>query len=175
MWRTADRADLAGPWTSPVFLPAQSHRFCNLLEGYKAQFWRGGVGIFAVHSLMARRFFKRWWTKIVPESVERSTYVLFASLALILLYWQWRPITAPVWMVTNAAGATALMAVFWLGWATVLLSTFMISHFELWGLTQVWMNLRNQKPTPMQFRTPFLYGFVRHPIYLGFILAFWGT
>lgn len=134
------------------------------------------LGIFAVqHSLMARRFFKRVWTKIVPEAVERSTYVLFASLALILLYWQWRPIAAPVWMVTDAAGATALQAVFWLGWATVLLSTFLISHFELFGLTQVWMKLRNRKPTPMQFRTPFLYGFVRHPLYLGFILAFWAT
>ena len=134
------------------------------------------LGIFAVqHSLMARPFFKRWATKLVPEAIERSTYVLFASLALFLLYWQWIPLITPVWTVTNGAGAIALQAVFWIGWLTVLFSTFMISHFELFGLTQVWLNLRNRKPTPMQFRTPFLYGFVRHPLYLGFILAFWAT
>jgi methanethiol S-methyltransferase len=133
------------------------------------------LGIFAVqHSLMARPFFKRAWTRIVPESVERSTYVLFASLALILLFWQWRPIGAPVWTVTNPAGATALQVVFWIGWGTVLLSTFMISHFELFGLTQVWFNLKDRRPQ-MQFKTPFLYGFVRHPIYFGFVLAFWAT
>lgn len=133
------------------------------------------LGIFAVqHSLMARPFFKHWWTKFVPPAVERSTFVLFASLALILLYWQWIPILTPVWGVTGT-GAAALRVVFWLGWATVLLSTFMISHFELFGLTQVWLNFRNREPTAMQFRTPFLYGFVRHPIYLGFILAFWAT
>ena len=133
------------------------------------------LGIFAVqHSLMARPFFKRAWTRIIPESIERSTYVLFSSLALILIFWQWRPITTPVWTVTNTAGATALQVVFWIGWATVLLSTFMISHFELFGLTQVWLNLKDQKPQ-LQFKTPFLYGFVRHPIYLGFVLAFWAT
>jgi len=133
------------------------------------------LGVFAVqHSLMARPFFKRAWTKIVPESVERSTYVLFSSLALILLYWQWRPITTPVWSVANPTGGMALQAVFWIGWVTVLLSTFMISHFELFGLTQVWLNMKDRKPQT-QFKTPFLYGFVRHPIYLGFVLAFWAT
>ncbi|HZQ40619.1 MAG TPA: isoprenylcysteine carboxylmethyltransferase family protein [Rhizomicrobium sp.] len=133
------------------------------------------LGVFAVqHSLMARPFFKQWWTNFVPPSVERTTYVLFSNLALLLLYWQWRPITMGIWNVTGM-GATALWVVFWAGWLTVLLSTFMISHFELFGLTQVWLNFRQQKPPTPQFRTPLFYGFVRHPIYLGFILAFWAT
>jgi len=133
------------------------------------------LGIFALqHSLMARPFFKRWWTKFIPPSIERSTYVLFANLALILLYWQWRPITMVVWDVSGAS-ATALWAVFWAGWLTVLISTFMISHFELFGLTQVWLNFKQQNPPVPQFRAPFFYAFVRHPIYMGFILAFWAA
>lgn len=133
------------------------------------------LGVFAIqHSLMARPFFKRWWTKLVPEHVERTTYVFLASLALVLLYWQWRPITSPVWNVAGPA-ATALSVIFWLGWLTVLLSTFMISHWELFGLTQVWLNFREREAAKPQFATPFFYGFVRHPIYLGFILAFWAA
>ncbi len=134
------------------------------------------LGIFAVqHSLMARPAFKRWWTKMVPEPIERSTYVLFASLALILLFWQWRPIAAPIWTVTVPAGAIALQAVFWLGWAVVLLSTFLINHFELFGLRQVWAHMSGGSLPAAVFRTPLFYGFVRHPLYLGFILAFWAT
>ena len=134
------------------------------------------MSLFAVqHSMMARQQFKRWWLQFVPASVERSTYVLFASLALILLFWQWRPMPAAVWQVTNPSLAAVLVGVSLFGWFLVLLSTFMISHFELFGLHQVITNLAGRKSTEMRFKTPGLYRVVRHPIYLGFIIAFWST
>jgi len=134
------------------------------------------LGLFAVqHSLMARPVFKRWWTRIVPTSIERSTYVVFASAALLLLYWQWRPIPDPIWTTQQPLSVAILHAVFWLGFALVLLSTFLINHFELFGLRQVIGRLLHWAQPAPEFRTPFLYKRVRHPLYLGFVLAFWAT
>ena len=134
------------------------------------------MSVFAVqHSVMARTGFKRWWTRLVPKSVERSTYVLFASLALIMLFAHWRPLPAILWDVADPRLAAVLMALSFAGWLIALTSTFLINHFELFGLQQVAWNLGGHMvPTP-RFRTPLYYKFVRHPIYLGFIIAFWAA
>ena len=132
--------------------------------------------IFAVqHSVMARRWFKERWTQIVPWTIERSTYVLCASLALLLLFWQWRPIGIQIWSIENAAARAVLWTLFAAGWATVLVVTFLINHFDLFGLRQVWLPLIGRPYTRVSFRTPLPYRFVRHPLYFGFLLAFWMT
>ena len=124
---------------------------------------------------MARRWFKERWTQIVPWAIERSTYVLCASLALLLLFWQWRPIGIQIWSVENAAGRAVLWTLFGAGWATVLTVTFLINHFDLFGLRQVWLPLIGRPYTHVSFRTPLPYKFVRHPLYFGFLLGFWMT
>ncbi len=134
------------------------------------------LSVFAIqHSVMARPAFKKWWTTIVSPAVERSIYVLLASLALLLIFWQWQPITSTIWETKNPTAILVINGIFWLGWGIVLLSTFFINHFRLFGLDQVYNNLKNRKPSKLAFQVNFLYKLVRHPIMLGFIIAFWAT
>jgi protein-S-isoprenylcysteine O-methyltransferase Ste14 len=133
------------------------------------------LGIFAIqHSIMARPAFKRWWAEIFPVACQRSTYVLHSSLILLLLFWQWRPIPIPIWQIDGIA-AWLLIGVYWLGWLIVLASTFMIDHFDLSGLRQAFFALRGAAVPGQSFKTPLLYKIVRHPLMLGFLLAFWAT
>jgi protein-S-isoprenylcysteine O-methyltransferase Ste14 len=134
------------------------------------------LSLFAIqHSVMARQSFKKWWTQYIPASIERSTYVLFASLCLMLLFWQWRPMPAIVWQISEPDVAAAVATLSFVGWVIVFTSTFMINHFELFGLHQVANNLTGREMPAPRFRTPLYYNFVRHPIYLGFIIAFWAA
>jgi methanethiol S-methyltransferase len=134
------------------------------------------LSIFAIqHSVMARKRFKKWWTQFVPQPIERSTYVLLASLCLLLLFWQWRPMPAIVWQVDDPNLAVTIATISLAGWTLVFTSTFLINHFELFGLRQVTANLAGREIPAPRFRTPLFYKFVRHPLYLGFIVAFWAT
>jgi protein-S-isoprenylcysteine O-methyltransferase Ste14 len=136
----------------------------------------GLLALFAIqHSVMARRWFKERWTRIIPWSIERSTYVLLASLALLFLFWQWRPIGIQIWSIQNEAARIVLWTLFAFGWLTVLVVTFLINHFDLFGLRQVWLPLIGKDYTPVSFRDPLPYRIVRHPLYFGFLLAFWMT
>lgn len=134
------------------------------------------IALFGVqHSVMARQGFKRAWTQIVPKPIERAVYVLAASAALIILFLWWRPIEDVVWSVSSPLMSNLLWILFAAGWGIVLLSTFLINHFELFGLQQAWFNLRDRVAAAPQFRQPFFYKLVRHPLYAGFFLAFWAT
>ncbi len=134
------------------------------------------LGLFAVqHSLMARPWFKRAWTRIVPVAAERSTYVLFASVAMILLFWKWQPMGGLIWQLDTEVGRLVAYGIYAFGWALLLLATFLIDHFDLFGLRQVYLYLRGRPYTGLQFRTPLLYRYVRHPIYVGWLCIFWAT
>jgi methanethiol S-methyltransferase len=134
------------------------------------------LGVFGVqHSVMARPAFKRWWMRIVPHSIERSTYVWLTNAALLLLYWQWRTMPAVIWHVGPSAGRAALWALFWLGWATGLASTFMTDHFDLFGLRQAYLAWREKPYTELGFRSRLMYRLVRHPLMLGLVIAFWSA
>ncbi len=136
----------------------------------------GLLAVFAVqHSIMARRWFKERWTRIVPQTIERSTYVLLSSVALVLLFWQWRPLGGVIWSVHSPTGRVILWSLYGFGWTLVLVSTFLINHFDLFGLRQVWLSLRARPYTSLSFRTPGPYRLVRHPLYVGWLFAFWMT
>jgi len=155
--KTVDRGQLSPPGTAIII-------DLLLLSAFALQ-----------HSVMARQGFKKVWTRLISWHIERSTYVLAASAVLALLLWQWRPIPRVVWAVHNSGSQLALDVLFWAGWATLLVSTFLINHFELFGLEQVWRYFRGQQWQMPPFRTPAFYRMVRHPIYLGFVIAFWAV
>ena len=159
-----------------VFVPTtlDGPRTGSLLQGILID--AGLLALFAIqHSVMARPWFKERWTRIVPPVIERSTYVLLSSLALILMFWQWRPLGGVVWSVSDPTGRFVLRALFAFGFGLVLVSTFLINHFDLFGLRQVWLQLIGKPYTRLRFGTPALYRLVRHPLYVGWFFAFWMT
>ena len=150
--------------------------------GIETNFWQALLvnalllSVFVIqHSIMARPAFKKWFTTIISPAIERSTFVLLTSLILLLIFWQWQPVTTVIWKAENETVAMILSGVFFFGWLVVFLSTFMINHFELFGLKQIFDNLKNKQPQPHVLQINFFYKIVRHPIMLGFIIAFWAT
>ncbi len=161
-----------GNFVVPKSIDSGSER--SLVEGLTVDVLL--LGLFALqHSVMARPAFKRWWTRTIPSHMERSTYVLASSLALIMLFWQWRPLPEIIWDVEQPAGHVVLWVFFGAGWMVVLISTFLIDHFDLFGLRHVYLHAQGQPYIPPPFRTPALYKIVRHPIMLGFLIGFWAT
>ena len=149
--------------------PRLPHGLALLMDGVL-------LGLFAIqHSVMARPGFKRWWTRIVPQEAERSTYILFASIALVIMFVYWEPLGGSVWDVHSPLAQQLLYGGFAFGWFLVFLSTFLINHFDLFGLRQIWLQLLGKPYRPLPFKTPMLYRIVRHPLYVGLLLAFWST
>jgi len=163
-------------WVGDLYLPVTIDSAPLVPIGYALLADIALLTLFALqHSVMARPAFKRWWTQYVPKPVERSTYVLFSSLALITMFVFWQPLGGTIWQVENPVGAAILYALFGCGWLLVLVATFLINHFDLFGLRQVWLYLHGREYTPLKFTTPGAYRFVRHPLYLGWFFAFWAT
>ena len=163
-------------FVSSLFVPKHIDSIPVTPLGYALLIDAALLSLFAVqHSVMARPAFKKWWTRFIPEPIERSTYVLLASLCLILLFWYWQPLGGIIWQVESAGWSIFLKSLCLLGFGIVLVSTFLINHFDLFGLRQVWLYAAGRKYEPLPFRTPLLYNYVRHPIYLGFMIAFWAT
>ncbi|MGF1535417.1 MAG: methanethiol S-methyltransferase [Elainellaceae cyanobacterium] len=166
----------AAGFVSNALVPRSIDSAPALSLGYALLINIGLLGLFGLqHSIMARKGFKRWWTQFVPKAVERSTYVLMSSLCLITLFYLWQPMGGTIWHIDNPVGAAILYGISATGWLTVLGSSFIINHFDLFGLRQVWLYLRGQEYTTLQFATPGPYQYVRHPLYVGFMLAFWAT
>jgi len=163
-------------FVSTILVPKHIDSAPRISLGHALLVNAGLLSVFALqHSIMARPAFKRWWTKFVPEPIERSTYVLLSNLCLLLLFWKWEPIGGIIWTVESEAVQIALKSICLLGFGIVLVSTFLINHFDLFGLRQVWLYFTGKPYEHLQFRTPFFYKYVRHPLYLGFMIGFWAT
>jgi len=163
-------------FVSALFVPKNIDSIPDSPLGFALLANAGLLSLFALqHSIMARPAFKRWWTKVVPEPIERSTYVLFSSICLLILFWYWQPMGGVVWQVESESVRSLLTILCLFGFGIVLVTTFLINHFDLFGLRQVWLNFTGKTYEHLPFRTPFYYKYVRHPLYLGFMIAFWSA